>query len=138
MDEMNNGNGNGNGNPGGPSPRRGQDIADRLLRLAIGCLRLIETFPRTAMAKHIARQFTRACTSGGANYEEARGAESRADFAHKVLVSAKEVGETVYWLRVVANVPLSRSPALPVLIQEGRELVKILMASAATARARAR
>ena len=37
-----------------------------------------------ASAKHIARQLVRAATGGGANYEEAHGAESRADFIHKV------------------------------------------------------
>ena len=48
----------------------------------------------SATARHVARQLTRAGTSGGANYEEARGAESRADFAHKILVSAKAVRES--------------------------------------------
>jgi four helix bundle protein len=43
-----------------------------------------------AAAKHVARQLWRAVTSGGANYEEARGAESRADFVHKVRLATKE------------------------------------------------
>jgi hypothetical protein len=35
------------------------------------------------------------------NYEEARGAESRADFVHKVRIATKELREAHYWLRVV-------------------------------------
>ena len=85
----------------------------------------------------MARQLTRSATSGGANYEEARCAESRADFAHKVLVAAKEVGESVYWLRLTQRTRLSCSTDLGALIGEGRELVAILKASAKTARARA-
>ena len=85
----------------------------------------------------MARQLTRAGTSGGANYAEARGAESRADFAHKVLVAAKEIGETLYWLRLIERAQLVRGDRVAWAIREGTELEAILKASARTARARA-
>ena len=37
-------------------------------------------------------------TSIGANVREAQSAESRADFIHKLKISAKECEETKYWL----------------------------------------
>ena len=46
----------------------------------------------------IARQLLRCGTSVGANIREAQNAESRADFIHKLKISAKEAGETEYWL----------------------------------------
>jgi four helix bundle protein len=46
----------------------------------------------------IAKQLMRCGTSIGANIFEAQNAESRADFVHKMKVSAKEASETLYWL----------------------------------------
>ncbi len=72
----------------------------------------------------------------GANYEEARAAESRADFAHKAAVAAKEMRQAVYWLGLV-----HRSGWIPAdlskVVHEASELAAILGASARTARSRA-
>jgi len=37
-------------------------------------------------------------TSVGANVSEARHAESKADFIHKMKIAIKEANETLYWL----------------------------------------
>ena len=117
---------------------KGDDIAARLLEFAARVLELVSRLPRSDVGKHVARQLTKAATSGGANYEEARGAESRADFAHKVQVSAKEVRESVYWVMLIQRTGLARASTLPWIIREGNELVAILKASARTARERAK
>lgn len=46
----------------------------------------------------IAKQLLRCGTSIGANIWEAQNAESKADFIHKMKISAKESEETKYWL----------------------------------------
>ena len=46
----------------------------------------------------IARQVLRSGTSIGANAMEAQNAESKADFIHKMRISAKEAEETQFWL----------------------------------------
>ena len=46
----------------------------------------------------IAKQLLRSGTSIGANIREAQGAESKADFIHKLKIAAKEAEETEYWL----------------------------------------
>lgn len=48
----------------------------------------------------VAKQLLRSGTSVGANVWESQSAESRADFIHKLKISAKEVSETEYWLKV--------------------------------------
>lgn len=70
------------------------------------------------------------------NYEEARGAESRADFIHKVGVANKEVREALYWLRLAQDAALVVDGDLDALIREANELVAILTASIKTARQR--
>ena len=46
----------------------------------------------------IARQLLKSGTSIGANVRETQNAESKADFIHKLKISAKEADETEYWL----------------------------------------
>ena len=82
-------------------------------------LGVVGDLPQTYVGKHVARQLTRSSTAGGANYEEARCAESRADFAHKCNVAGKEVRESVYWLRVIGESGLSRNPRLGFLLRRG-------------------
>ena len=113
---------------------KGDDIANRLLDLAVACLRLAAELDATPASKHVARQLIRCSTSGGANYEEARAAESSADFAHKVAIAAKEVGETVYWLKIAGRAGLAPTGELACWTDEGRQLIRILVASVRTAR----
>lgn len=116
---------------------KGEDIAERLLDLGVACLKLATDLETTAVGKHVARQLIRCSTSGGANYEEARSAESAADFAHKVAIAAKELGESVYWLKLTYRARLTSADVLTPWIEEGQQLVRILAASARTAKGRA-
>ncbi len=90
---------------------------------------------RDFAGRHIATQWIRSATSAGANYEEARAAESRADFAHKVGVAAKEMREACYWIELIIAAQML-VPAPTELRRESRELAAILNASARTARSR--
>jgi four helix bundle protein len=97
--------------------------------------RLLPGLRDDAAAKHVAKQLWRAVTSGGANYEEARGAESRADFVHKVRIATKELREAQYWLRVVQRSSWLAPGTTDNLVNEIDQLVAILVASARTAKA---
>ena len=76
------------------NPRKGDDIADRLMRFAANVLWICRFLPSTVEGRHIRKQLTAAGTSPGANYEEARCAESRADFVHKIRTANKEMRES--------------------------------------------
>lgn len=47
---------------------------------------------------NMCNQLFKSGTSVGANVREAQNAESRADFIHKMKISAKEADEAEYWL----------------------------------------
>ena len=113
---------------------KGDNIADRLLDFAVACLTMATEIETSAVGKHVARQVTRSSTSGGANYEEARSAESSADFVRKIGVAGKEVSETVYWLRVTDRAGIRTTVDLARWIDEGQQLIRILRASARTAK----
>ena|SRR5690348_16065091 len=70
---------------------KGDDITMRMFRFSVEILSVVRRLSNDRVASHVAKQLIRSATSGGANYEEARSAESRADFVHKLHVAAKEV-----------------------------------------------
>ena len=49
-------------------------------------------------------QLLRACSSIGANSYEAKYAQSRADFIHKMEIALKECYETDYWLEILFKI----------------------------------
>ena len=111
---------------------KGDDLAERLIEMAVRVLAVVDALPRTVASRHIANQLARSGTSAGANYEEARGAESRADFAHKLGVVWKETRETLFWLKVLQRRELIKPKRLEPLIQETTELSSILAKSVST------
>ena len=115
---------------------KGDNIAARLRRLGADVVRLCRALPDDPAARHIARQLVRAATGGGANYEEARGAESRADFIHKLGIANKEVREALYWLQLTQEAALVVEGDLDALVREADELVAILTSSIKTAKLR--
>ena len=86
------------------------------------------------MARHVAGQLIRSGTSPVANYEEGCGAESKADFAHKLSICLKELRETRVWLRLIVRAELLPSGRLAELIDESDQLTRILGQSVATAK----
>jgi four helix bundle protein len=110
--------------------RRGADIAARLLGLSMAVQELLRTTKLDDNMKHVASRLARSSTAAGASYEEARAAESRADFVHELGVALKEVRESVYWVRLIArvsNLDLAR------VVDEGEQLAAILGKSVRTA-----
>jgi len=66
--------------------------------------------------------------SVGANVEEAQGAESKADFLHKMRIARKECREAKYFLKRVANGELIVAKRVGMIIDEADQLVRILTA----------
>ena len=113
---------------------KGDDIAERLVALAVEVVKIVDVLPDSPAGKHIAGQLLRSGTSAGANYEEARGAESKRDFLHKIGVTLKELQETRYWLRVLCGTTLIKDASVTDLLAEADELCRIIGASKRTAR----
>lgn len=112
---------------------RRYDLEDRLIDFAAQICRLIERFPTTPVARHVAAQLMRSATSPFANYGEAQGAESRQDFIHKLKLCVKELRETLTWLKFCDRMGFGTEQIEPAR-QECGELVAIFVASVRTAR----
>jgi four helix bundle protein len=70
------------------------------------------------------------------NYGEARAAESRSDFVHKLRIVLKELNETFVWLQVIGGCSLVHKERIRAIVAENQELCRIIGASVRTARAR--
>jgi four helix bundle protein len=109
-------------------------LEDRLIDFAVRIIKLSASLPKTPAGKHIAGQILRAGTSPAPNYGEARGAESHADFVHKVRIVLKELNETSIWLRIIERSRLLKEQLLVDIIDENRSLSKIFTATLKTSR----
>src|ERR1700716_2173850 len=78
-------------------------LEDRLIEFAARIIEFSADLPKTPAGRHIALQILRSGTAAAPNYAEARGAESRADFIHKLGIVQKELNETSVWLRIISR-----------------------------------
>jgi four helix bundle protein len=74
----------------------------------------------------------RCWTACGANYAEARAAESREDFIHKLAIVLKELNETRYWLGVILDKKMVDGALVVPVKEECIALSKILAISRRT------
>mgnify|MGYP001806160245 FL=1 len=104
-------------------------ISERMLEFAAAIIRLVSGIPQSQVNRHICLQLFRSASSIGANYEEARGAESRQDFGHKLQVALKEARESLYWLRLMVKANILNSENILHLLSENQQLCDILAKS---------
>jgi len=115
-------------------PTNADDLEERLIDFAVRVIKVAGKLPKTPVGKHVAGQLLRSGTSPAPNYAEARGAESSADFIHKLKIALKELNETSVWLRIVCRAELMKTELLTPLIDENQQLCRILNASIKTAK----
>jgi four helix bundle protein len=109
-------------------------LEERLVDFAARIIRLAGRLPRIFQARHVAHQILRCGTAGASNYAEARGAESRQDFIHKMRIVGKELNETAVWLRIIGRTALLPRELIVDIVAENAELSRIVSASIKTAR----
>ena len=115
---------------------KSQELLDRTFVFGVSILKLLTTLPSNETLRVPKYQLAKSSTSVGANYEEAQGAESKEDFAHKVGISLKEVRESHYWLRVLRALVSDgeKQKSLDKFISEATELKNIFSSIRITAR----
>ena len=113
---------------------KANELERRLVLFATQIINLSRKLPKGPEGRHISSQILRCGTATAANYGEARGAESRSDFIHKLRVVLKELNETAIWLQLIQGAHLISGDQIVALIAENRELCRIIAASVKTAR----
>src|SRR5690349_9722810 len=97
-------------------------LEERLIEFAVMVLDLSADLPETPGGRHISAQIRRSGTAPAPNYAEARGAESRADFVHKLAIVHKELNETSVWLRILLRNVAEKKEKISAILAENMEL----------------
>jgi four helix bundle protein len=116
------------------SPHGPELLERRLLEFAARCGKVIDALPETRMGRHVAGQLVRCGTSAAPNYAEARAAESRRDFVHKLGIALKELRESRVWIQLCMQCELLPAARLTPLNDECVQLMNILAKSIVTAK----
>jgi len=111
-----------------------EELAERLLDFNEKIINIWPSLQKSYIGRHIFGQLFRASSSSGANYEEARGAESRADFLHKMQIVLKELRETAFWLKLLQRAKLFNKDEIGHIIDEVEELKKIFSKAVITSK----
>lgn len=113
-----------------------QDFKKRTQQYALRVIRLVEWLPEDRTSRILGDQLLRAGTSVGANYRASIRAKSRADFISKMGTVEEECDESLYWMEILIEAGKISARRLAALIQEGGEIIAIVVASIKTARRR--
>ena len=98
-------------------------------------VKLCEALPDRWVARTLGGQLLRSGTSVGANYRAVCRAKSTADFLNKLRIVEEECDESLFWMELLVENNLVKGARLNSLMQEGNELLSIVVASAKTTRA---
>ena len=113
---------------------KGDDIEQRLINFAVAIIELCDQLPNSVAGRHIAGQLLRSGTAPAPHYAEARGAESRRDFIHKLGICLKELNESLVWLKIIKAGNILPETDLTAIMTENSELSRIINASIQTAK----
>lgn len=113
---------------------KGDDIQERLINFAVRVIKICDNLPNSRSGRHIAGQLLRSGTSPAAHYAEARSAESKSDFIHKLKLCLKELNETKVWIIIITRSELLSADNIHDVNQECVELSRIINASIKTSR----
>ena len=114
--------------------RRPNQLEERIIAFAASVVSLSSKLPRNPQGRHICDQILRSGSAVAANYGEARAAESRSDFIHKLKIVSKELNETAVWLEIIMKSSVIPANTVVEILVENRELCRIISASIRTAR----
>lgn len=110
------------------------EMKKRTFAFALRVIRLVESLPPGKVSDVIGRQLVRSGTSVAANYRASCRAKSTADFIAKMGIVEEEGDESVMWMEMLVAAGLVKEPRVHDLLDEGHQIVAIVVASIKTAK----
>ncbi len=113
-----------------------EELKQRLKNFALRIIKMVDKIPPTLAGKTICNQIVRSGTSPAANYRAACLGKSGKDFINKLKIVEEELDETLYWLELLRDSSLVKVDLLDDLYKENKELLKIIVRSITTMKAK--
>ncbi|RLD91072.1 MAG: four helix bundle protein [Bacteroidetes bacterium] len=109
-------------------------LENRLVDFAVLIINVSSNLQNSNAGKNMSNQIVRSGTSPALNYGEARSAESKKDFVHKVKIVLKELRETRISLKIINKANLYKGDVnlLRKAANECEELISIFVSSSKT------
>jgi four helix bundle protein len=102
--------------------------------LAVRVIKIVDSLPKTLAGQVLGQQVLRSATSIAANYRAACLAQSTADMIKKLKIVEEATDETLLWLELRIEAKIVPETKLTDLIDEAREILKMVIASIKTLR----
>jgi four helix bundle protein len=110
------------------------DLEERLLDYGATIIHLTRKLNGDYAERHVGNQLLRSGTAPLSHHGEAQGAESNADFIHKMKLALKELRESQRWLKLIRKAQLlPDSEQLLSLLDETDQIIRIFVTSIRTA-----
>ena len=109
-------------------------IRDKSFAFALRIVKLYQYLTGQKKEYVLSKQLLRSGTAIGALVREAKQAESKADFIHKLAIALKEANETDYWLELLHQSGYIDSKGFQSISTDAEELLKLLTSIIKTAK----
>ena len=116
--------------------QKAAEFENRLIDFAVRILKIADTLPSNYSGQYFCKQIIRSGSAPALLYGEARGAESKSDFYHKISVALKELRETFINLKIISRKGFISADKLTEILDENNQLISILVATAKTVKGR--
>ena len=107
-------------------------LASKSFSFSVDLIKLIRKIQLDSKEFIITKQILRSGTSIGASVREAKYAQSKLDFIHKLSISLKESNETIYWFQLLIASEIGPISQLKLLQSVCEEIKAILIKSILT------
>ena len=114
--------------------QKAAELKARTKQFLLDVIHFVDELPLTAVTQEMGRQLLRAGMGVAGNYRAACRSRSHREFTARIGVVLEEADEAELWLDVFDESQLSRVVVPSVLLEEGRALRRIFVASNLTAR----
>jgi four helix bundle protein len=108
------------------------ELKHRAYRYSIEMIKFLDSLAKDFSTDTLSKQLLRSSTSIGANIVEAKGSNSKKDFANFFSYALKSANESLYWLGLLRDAKGIKNQKLEYLLAETKELANILGASMIT------
>lgn len=111
-----------------------KDLKIRTFRFAIAVGKLVMALPYNSINRVYINQLVKSSSSIGANYRASQRAKSANDFINKLKIVEEEADESIYFLELLLEFNADHYSDIIVLVHEGTEILKIIVASINTSK----
>jgi len=113
-----------------------EEMKRRTMKYGLRIIKLVESLPSGKVSNVAGYQLLKAGTSVGANYRAACRSRSDADFLARMGIVEEEADESLYRIELLVECGLVKAVRVADLIDEGGQILSIVVASLLTVRAR--